>query len=120
MSEPIGALDATQVPRFAGLGTFARIPDIGSVPDYDVAMLGVPFDGGTSYRPGRPVRPDGHPPGLPPPAPEFHVELDTSPFEQVAGRRCRRRPVHAVLHRRGGDPDRGPSPVTSWARAIAG
>ena len=59
MSEPIGALDATQIPRFAGLGTFARIPDIGSVSDYDIAVLGVPFDGGTWYRPGARFGPMG-------------------------------------------------------------
>ena len=52
MSEPISALDATPDPRFAGLGAYARIPDIRSVSDYDIAVLGVPFDGGTSYRPG--------------------------------------------------------------------
>nr|MDT0525121.1 arginase family protein [Streptomyces sp. DSM 41633] len=48
----IGALPATQVPRYAGKGTFARIADIHEVSDYDIAILGVPFDGGTSYRPG--------------------------------------------------------------------
>jgi agmatinase len=31
--QPIGALEATKVPRYAGLGTFARIPLIESVPD---------------------------------------------------------------------------------------
>ena len=48
----IGAVPATQVPRYAGKGTFARIADIHEVSDYDIAILGVPFDGGTSYRPG--------------------------------------------------------------------
>jgi guanidinobutyrase / D-arginase len=51
-SGPIGPVDGRQVPRFAGSGSFARIPEIDRVPDYDVAVLGVPFDSGTSYRPG--------------------------------------------------------------------
>jgi agmatinase len=44
----IGAVPATQVPRYAGKGTFARIADIHEVSDYDIAILGAPFDGGTS------------------------------------------------------------------------
>jgi arginase family enzyme len=51
-SGPIGPVDGRQVPRFAGSGSFARIPEIDRVGDYDVAVLGVPFDSGTSYRPG--------------------------------------------------------------------
>ncbi len=47
-----GPVDATQVPRYAGEATFARLPRIGEVADADVAVLGVPFDGGVSYRPG--------------------------------------------------------------------
>ncbi len=42
------------VPRFGGITTFSRLP---YVPDFikdqvDVAILGIPYDGGTSYRPG--------------------------------------------------------------------
>jgi agmatinase len=48
----IGQVDATQVPRFAGPATFARLPRIDEVTDVDVAVLGVPFDAGVSYRPG--------------------------------------------------------------------
>jgi arginase family enzyme len=33
-------------------GTFARIADIHEVSEYEIAVLGVPFDGETSYRPG--------------------------------------------------------------------
>jgi agmatinase len=45
-------VDATRVPRFAGPPTFARLPRIDEVSDVDVAVVGVPFDGGVSYRPG--------------------------------------------------------------------
>ncbi|NUO91876.1 MAG: agmatinase [Dermatophilaceae bacterium] len=49
---PIGPVDATTVPRFAGPATFARLPRIDEVERADVAVLGVPFDSGVSYRPG--------------------------------------------------------------------
>jgi agmatinase len=47
-----GQVDATVVPRFAGPATFARLPRIDEVSDVDVAVVGVPFDAGVSYRPG--------------------------------------------------------------------
>ena len=40
------------MPRFAGPATFARLPTADAVPQWDIAVAGVPFDGGTSYRPG--------------------------------------------------------------------
>jgi agmatinase len=49
---PRGPVDATRVPRFGGPPTFARLPRIDEVSDVDVAVVGVPFDGGVSYRPG--------------------------------------------------------------------
>src|SRR4051794_3981306 len=51
-NQPVGPVDATQVPRFAGETTFARLPRLADVPDAEIAVLGVPFDGGVSYRPG--------------------------------------------------------------------
>jgi agmatinase len=39
-------------PRFAQPATFMRLPYQTDLTDVDVAMLGVPFDSGTSYRPG--------------------------------------------------------------------
>lgn len=44
-------LDSGAVPRFAGLSTFMRLPT--ARPDeVDIALIGVPFDGGTTNRPG--------------------------------------------------------------------
>ncbi len=40
------------MPRFAGPATFARLPRIDEVAHADVAVVGVPFDSGVSYRPG--------------------------------------------------------------------
>ena len=49
---PVGPLDALRHPRYAGIRTFARLPTVESVARTDVAILGAPFDGGTSFRPG--------------------------------------------------------------------
>jgi agmatinase len=46
---PVNALD---YPRFAGIPTFMRLPHIPDAKRLDVALIGVPYDGGTSYRPG--------------------------------------------------------------------
>ncbi len=48
----VGQVDNTQVPRFAGPPTFAQLPRIDEVTQTDVAVVGVPFDAGVSYRPG--------------------------------------------------------------------
>jgi arginase family enzyme len=45
-------VSGTVVPRFAGPSIFARLPELWDVSRRAVAMLGIPFDGGTSYRPG--------------------------------------------------------------------
>ncbi|GAA4578619.1 agmatinase [Planotetraspora phitsanulokensis] len=49
---PIGPVDASAVPRYGGEATFARLPRLDQVAHADVALLGVPFDSGVSYRPG--------------------------------------------------------------------
>jgi agmatinase len=51
-SAPVGPADAAVVPRYAGLTTFARLPRREDVSGMDVAIVGVPFDSGVSYRPG--------------------------------------------------------------------
>ena len=52
-SRPFPApLDSLVYPRFAGVSTFMRLPHIAQPEQLDVAILGVPFDGGTTYRPG--------------------------------------------------------------------
>ncbi|GLV72840.1 agmatinase [Streptomyces hygroscopicus] len=85
MTEPRGPVDSSRVPRFAGPATFARLPRLDEVARADVAVVGVPFDAGVSYRPGarfgpaavreasRLLRP-------------YHPGLDVSPFatQQVA------------------------------------
>ncbi|MST35166.1 agmatinase [Acidimicrobiaceae bacterium USS-CC1] len=50
--EPIGPPDGRRVPRFAAPDTFARLPTLDAVGAAAVAVVGVPFDAGVSYRPG--------------------------------------------------------------------
>jgi agmatinase len=52
LSEPIGPIDPRIVPRFAGPATFARLPRRDEVERCDIAIVGVPFDSGVTYRPG--------------------------------------------------------------------
>jgi len=76
-----GPADATVVPRFAGISTFARLPTIEQVPNWDIALVGIPFDGGTSYRPGARFGPSAVRQGSRLLRP-YHPELDTLPFER--------------------------------------
>lgn len=48
----IGQPNSEQVPRFAGLTTYARLPRRDQVDRCNVGVLGVPFDSGVSFRPG--------------------------------------------------------------------
>ncbi len=48
----VGQVDALQIPRYAGLSTFAQLPRREDVADHAVAVVGVPFDSGVTYRPG--------------------------------------------------------------------
>lgn len=48
----VGQVNGLEVPRYAGLSTFARLPRLEDVPSYDVAVVGIPFDSGVTYRPG--------------------------------------------------------------------
>jgi len=47
-----GQADGQATPRYAGLTTFARLPRREDVSRCDVAVLGIPFDSGVTYRPG--------------------------------------------------------------------
>src|SRR5579885_659719 len=45
-------VDALVYPRFSGVPTFMRLPHITAAEDLDIAIIGIPFDSGTTYRPG--------------------------------------------------------------------
>jgi agmatinase len=55
----VGPIDATEVPRYAGFSTFARLPRSDEVDSFDVAVLGIPYDGAVTYRPGARFGPSG-------------------------------------------------------------
>jgi agmatinase len=80
---PIGPVDGRLVPRYAGASTFARLPEIDRVSDYDVAILGLPFDSGVSYRPGARFGPMGIRQASRHLRPGHHVELGCTPFGQI-------------------------------------
>ncbi|OKH69278.1 agmatinase [Mycobacterium sp. SWH-M1] len=79
---PVGPVDASVTPRYAGPATFAKVPRLDQVTCADIVVAGVPFDSGVSYRPGarfgptyvreasRLLRP-------------YHPAMDVSPFELV-------------------------------------
>ncbi len=51
-----------ELPHFAGINTFLKAPyaeNVREVGRYDAAIMGVPFDGGTTYRPGTRFGPQG-------------------------------------------------------------
>jgi len=80
VSEPVGPVDGTKVPRYAGAPTFARLPRVDEVSAFDVAVLGAPFDGGVSYRPGARFGPGALRQASRHLRPAFHVEQDVAPF----------------------------------------
>jgi len=45
-------IDAALVPRFAGHSTFMRLPAVDSAAGLDIALVGIPWDGGTTNRAG--------------------------------------------------------------------
>ena len=76
---PRGPVDATQVPRFAGPPTFARLPRLDEVTRADVAVVGIPFDSGVSYRPGARFGP-AHIRASSKLLRTYHPPLDVEPF----------------------------------------
>ncbi len=95
-----GPVDAAVVPRFAGPATFARLPRLDEVPEAEVAVLGVPFDSGVSFRPGARFGP-GHVRESSRLLRPYHPALDVEPFA-----------VHQVV-------DAGDVAVTPYAIADA-
>jgi len=84
-AEVRGPTDTTRTPRFAGPPTFALLPRRDEVEHCDVAVVGVPFDSGTSYRPGARCGPSAIRQGSRLLRP-WHPGLDVSPLtaQQVA------------------------------------
>src|SRR5262245_15161603 len=52
MPRPTDRQDQMTQPRFTGLATFMRAPFETSLEQVDIGLIGVPFDGGVTNRPG--------------------------------------------------------------------
>jgi agmatinase len=78
----VGPVDATKVPRYAGQATFAKLPAIGETSRADVAIVGVPFDTGVTYRPGARFGP-GHIRESSRLLRPYNPVLDVSPFASM-------------------------------------
>ena len=81
----VGPPDGRLVPRYAGPDTFARLPTLDAVGRAAVAVVGVPFDSGVSYRPGARFGPAAVRAGSKMLRP-YHPALDVEPWSvmQVA------------------------------------
>lgn len=87
-------VDSGLVPRFSGPATFMRLP-VGTPDQVDIAIVGVPFDGGTTNRTGarhgpREIRNQS---SL---VRRVHHVTGLSPFDRVRARDCGDAPVNPV------------------------
>ena len=82
-SPPIEPVSGTVIPRYAGPSTFCRLPELKDVPYCDVAILGIPFDSGTSYRPGARFGPQGIRQASRQLRTNFHPAYDTEPYKTL-------------------------------------
>ena len=84
--ELIQPVSGKLVPRYAGPSTFARLPELRDVEHCDVAIIGVPFDAGTSYRPGARFGPQAVRQASRQLRTNYHPNYDVEPFkvQQVA------------------------------------
>jgi agmatinase len=83
---PIQPINGTILPRYAGPSTFARLPELRDVPRCDVAIVGIPFDAGTSFRPGARFGPQAIRQASRHLRTQYHPAYDVEPFlvQQVA------------------------------------
>jgi len=80
---PIQPVSGKIVPRYAGPATFARLPELRDVDRCDVALLGVPFDAGTSYRPGARFGPQAIRQASRHLRTQYHPAYDSEPFMEM-------------------------------------
>lgn len=78
-------INFAETPRFASPPTFAGLPRLDQASDYQVGVVGIPFDSGVTFRPGARFGPEAIRAASRLMRP-YHVELDAYPFKnhQVA------------------------------------
>ena len=75
--------DSLESPRFTGPSTFARLPHVRTLEDVDVAVIGVPFDTGVTYRVGGRFGPNAVRAASVMLRP-YNANLDVKPFEVLS------------------------------------
>ena len=80
---PIQPFSGKIVPRNAGPSTFARLPELRDINSCDIAILGIPFDSGTSYRPGARFGPQAIRQASRHLRTQYHPAYDTEPFAEL-------------------------------------
>jgi agmatinase len=75
--------DSLKSPRFTGPSTFARLPYVRTLEEVDVAVVGVPFDTGVTYRVGGRFGPNAIRAASVMLRP-YNANLDVSPFEVLS------------------------------------
>lgn len=76
-------ISGTVLPRYAGPASFARLPELREVETCDLAILGIPFDAGTSYRPGARFGPQAIRQASRHLRTNYHPNYDTEPFSSI-------------------------------------
>ena len=71
------------MPRYAGASTFVRLPELRDVDRCDIAILGAPFDGGVSFRPGARFGPMAVRQASRAIRPQYHPQFDVQPFADL-------------------------------------
>jgi agmatinase len=71
------------MPRYAGASTFVRLPELRDVDRCDIAILGAPFDGGVTFRPGARFGPVAVRQASRAIRPQYHPQFDVQPFANL-------------------------------------
>jgi len=79
-----GPADTAQAPRFSGISTFLRLPHTTDLTGVDVAVVGLPFDTGASFRVGARFGPRGLREASSSFRPDYDPELDVRPFDHLS------------------------------------
>ena len=79
-----GPADTAQSPRFSGITTFLRLPHVTDLSGVDVAVVGLPFDTGASFRVGARFGPKGLREASLSFRPDYDPELDVRPFDHLS------------------------------------
>src|SRR5215212_6174519 len=75
--------DSLQSPRFTGVRTFARLPNLQTTQDVNLAIVGLPFDTGATFKVGARFGPESVRSASVMLRP-YNVELDVKPFEVLS------------------------------------